>query len=544
MDDTLPIAESGEAIAEELVNDSAIDSPVLVVESNESISESLPEESIFHEEIPVVDNVSIQSNDTQVENLSAPSRLIRTPEIIMEEPLPETDVPLNLSDGNSSVIAGNITQVNDSLETLNEAVVAVNDSVIAEPENLTGSAEEYIPALQTEEVNETPEIVEMTDVSDTPMQIRGYCQDTCYTHIKGDIILEVTVDGAIFELESITYTYDYASLESDLPGLVEAPQVDTIPEASEIIQRLTPESLNVSLSEEGMQLILSEEMGDSYLLKAGIDDQNYIVYSSRNLGREFVISDLGDARLASFAISSNASRLEAHLASEGTDAIARCTQVFNGSCKKWQRTDIPFDFNGTIVNFSIDEQGIFAAMDMETSDLETIPASTVYYNSNCPTCEKSYCSHETACAMYRTEPERYSFIPQADFDISHLSGDWESAEICVFVTYNPFGPVMNYVKYSPESFCGDSDYGNTTSDILSFKMIDTEDEWQCVDVTAIVREAQDNLYSNVFMTWFGEDLDGGSSPYICFAGIGKGERCESNPSGADDCRPYLRFTYR
>ena len=80
---------------------------------------------------------------------------------------------------------------------------------------------------------------------------------------------------------------------------------------------------------------------------------------------------------------------------------------------------------------------------------------------------------------------------------------------------------------------------------MNYKLIDKNDEWVCMDATDIVKEAKDKDYSNVFIDWLGQDLDGKSFPIDCYRGLSPLQYCGgNNPAGADDCRPYLKLTYK
>ena len=146
--------------------------------------------------------------------------------------------------------------------------------------------------------------------------------------------------------------------------------------------------------------------------------------------------------------------------------------------------------------------------------------------------------------MQNVAPHGSTFISQLDFDIFNLDNSWETAEVCAYIYYYK-GPVINYLKNSPESYCSNIDYGNSTSTLITYKLITSKNEWVCINASEIIRDTESKEYSNVFINWLGQDLNGGRFPFNCYYGIIDLENCEgNNPSGVNDCRPYLKLTYK
>ena len=152
------------------------------------------------------------------------------------------------------------------------------------------------------------------------------------------------------------------------------------------------------------------------------------------------------------------------------------------------------------------------------------------------------CAVESFCPIDGKVAENYDFAAQFDFDIFSLDKHVEDAEICMYTYYNSGDPVMTYLKYGPESFCSDIRQGNLSSTYLTYNLIQRENQWACIDASSLVQEAQRQKFTSLFVNVFGQNVDGSNKPFNCYRGFAPLKNCgNSNPSGAQDCRPYLKI---
>ena len=152
---------------------------------------------------------------------------------------------------------------------------------------------------------------------------------------------------------------------------------------------------------------------------------------------------------------------------------------------------------------------------------------------------------DSFCPVTDQNVQGFTYIAQLDFDIFGLS-DIDNAEACAYKYYEYDNSTnTNYIQNSYSSYCSEISSGYNITGITSSKVIDKKTGWVCIPVTDILNQNLDSDYSNMFIDWSGENINGGKGPFSCFRGIDALERCNnSNPSGAGDCRPYLKITYK
>ncbi len=233
--------------------------------------------------------------------------------------------------------------------------------------------------------------------------------------------------------------------------------------------------------------------------------------------------------------------------SNSGDIILRCVQPMDEACKQWEVTSLPFSLSDNAVRVSLDGPGMFAAAKIEKGKKEFIATNNIYYNSDCEYCEESYnCNAESFCVMQNAFPHSKSFMAQVDFDIFGLDESWANAEVCSYLYYSTGEPVINFIKQSPESYFSGIGEGNSSSLLISYKIVAPEEEWVCIDATEMLRKIQAKGYSNLFVSWMGQDMSNkNGQPFNCYAGIAPLDNCGGHkPGGAEDCRPYLKLDYK
>ncbi len=391
--------------------------------------------------------------------------------------------------------------------------------------------------------NITEEPIENTTLNETIDEILNVTFNETEIAINDTIINETineTINESIDEpLGNITLN-ETEVYENISENITEA----NITETPIILSEL--ETFNLTLTENGMRILHYADDIKEY--KVGKDENNFVIFTNENLtGIDIDIKNSEDERLSTSIVVLDNLKEPAfvNLESKDADTILRCTQFTNDTCKRWEKTGIRPDMNDGQISFSTESSGVYAAAAILAEKKEYVLTNSVYYNSDCEYCERPYvCDAERFCPMQNAIYKKVTFTTQLDFDILNLDSSWETAEVCAYSYYNSGVSVLNYLKDGPESFCSDLRNGNSSSDIISFKLIPNVDGWTCIDATLLIRNAESNYYSNVFINWLGEDLQETNSPYNCYYGMASLDKCDSNPSGANDCRPYLKLTYK
>jgi hypothetical protein len=305
------------------------------------------------------------------------------------------------------------------------------------------------------------------------------------------------------------------------------------------------EKFNQTLTKTGLKILGYNTESSAY--KVGIDENNFVEFSEDNVADVAVsIEKPEDNRLTSdlVVLENLTGSALVKLKSEKADTVLRCIQFTDNICKRWEKTEIPLTYSGNTTSFTVNERGIYSTLESTQLRKEYIQTSSVYYNTDCNYCEQTYnCQAEKLCILQSGGPVT-SFTAQFDFDILDLSDDWESAEICAYLYYNSGGQVINYLKDSPESYCSDIKLLNSSTPLISYKLVQDKEGWVCIDATYILRENQQKGYSNVFIDLTSQNFGTGKD-FNCYLGVSDIGNCGYyNPSGSSDCRPYLRMTYK
>jgi len=176
--------------------------------------------------------------------------------------------------------------------------------------------------------------------------------------------------------------------------------------------------------------------------------------------------------------------------------------------------------------------------------IDLIKASTLYYEFNCPKCELDYDSSPVNfCPMINHVQERDDFEAELSFNITYVE-QVNSASICAYERYSWNGePAINYIEKinsselspAPERFNADDSWVNKT--------MSNSFGWECINITNFVQDSVGNNETKLYVRWWGQDMNGGGGPFVCFKGFATLDECDgNNPSGALDCRPYLNIT--
>jgi len=342
-----------------------------------------------------------------------------------------------------------------------------------------------------------------------------------------------------------------------------------------IVKNLTEiEKFNLSLFERGLELLDYNERFGSYDLTIGPDKNNFVKVSVNNLSKvDIDFFDLNDTRLKSKVVKIGESipLVEINLKSNDATHVLRCVQFqehrihdnYIKECKNWEITNTLFVVEEGVSYFTINQPGIYVLADLKREEKEFIHSNSVYYMTNCDSCESKYACYADQFCVFQNlmatpggineqfgsnemyVSELVTFIAQLDFDILNLKNSFDKAEVCAYSYYDSGETTINYLKYSPKSYCSDIRDQNASSNVISYEFIDPEPSWKCIDATQIIRESMKNGYSNVFINWLGQDINGETSLYNCYWALTELDRCGGhNPSGANDCRPYLHIIYK
>jgi hypothetical protein len=305
--------------------------------------------------------------------------------------------------------------------------------------------------------------------------------------------------------------------------------------------------LNNILKLKGMS-ILDYSKDTFYNLKIGPNEQNYVSIFTQNLTNldiDFIKDNSSKFESLIFNLNYTAS-VKINLESKNVDAVLKCKQYDSQEgCKKWIETDIPIRkiFDG--YEFELMDKGYYVLSNKKSKLIKYVPTNSVYYNTNCEKCEKVYdCNAEDFCVVQNKLYEGYNFVAQLDFDVHNL-GKLSQAQLCAYVSYNGREPLFNYIKYVPQSHCSHLDQINSASDIISYKYVEGQNKWECIDATELLKESQRLSESNLFINWYGPNIENKGLPFTCYEGISELQNCGGyNPSGHKDCRPYLQINYK
>ena len=183
-----------------------------------------------------------------------------------------------------------------------------------------------------------------------------------------------------------------------------------------------------------------------------------------------------------------------------------------------------------------------------------IPVTELYYSTSCPPCNyngtpgiPNFCPRTNAWhgSVEEISPTYISYA-ELEFDISSLENDLIYAEICgyVYTIHDIRSPAINYIERvatieptaaSPVILTATIPHSN----------ISNIDSWQCIQITDLLKTAKSERKSKFIVRWLGEDEKEQKANIACFRGISTSlDKCGGyNPSGANDCRPYLNIIY-
>ncbi|MBT4022932.1 hypothetical protein HN789_05320 [archaeon] len=276
---------------------------------------------------------------------------------------------------------------------------------------------------------------------------------------------------------------------------------------------------------------------------------NIIRLLSNNLSKSSIKAiETNDNRLSNFVfLINNTQAVQFELNIDEDDVVLKCTQQENESCKRWQRTSTAITTLSGKKNFVVYDDGIYALSEEKTKTPKFIPTKAVYYNNDCDSCVTySECNAKDFCAIQNRLNRNFNFVGQFDFDIYYLEdSSIKSVEICAYNNYLSNNKQTNFIRNSDYSYCNDIRIHSTESLLISTGIINNPNDWNCVDVTSIVNYNINEGYSNIFLDWIGDDAKGSNGDITCFSGEDNLENCGGeNPSGAKDCRPYLKIDYK
>lgn len=433
-------------------------------------------------------------------------------------------------------------------------------------QNISEDAEEdgVLDALQNETANISGTEPELNYSGNSTLNVTDIFDSNLSSNYSGNSTLNLSIidnnatinytNASSNETEIEINQSDFASetngtVSEIIPGPIYPENLSIVTEAVPMppASLSSFEKFSAKISQKGLEIIESKEAINEYSI--GIDNDNYVRIKDEDLEKvDLGISDSRDSRLESkiVRLSNISGDTFVNLRSGRATNILRCAQYKDGICKKWEKTKVRFSENGRTISFTVNEQGIYAAANIISEKREYIPTSSVYYNSDCDYCESSFnCNAKNFCLINGIGETMTNFMAQADFDILELDPEFEKAEACAYAYYYSGEAVINYIKSSEESFCSNLKNANLESSLISYSYITPENGWKCIDVTEIIRDIQEKGYSNAFLNWMGQNLNKQSTPFNCYLGEEDKGSCDNyNPSGANDCRPYLKMTYR
>lgn len=170
-----------------------------------------------------------------------------------------------------------------------------------------------------------------------------------------------------------------------------------------------------------------------------------------------------------------------------------------------------------------------------------ICASTVHY-------EPSYSLFANCdspgywCARIDYGPDRWDYEGEMTFNLSTISSSTKitSAKICSYLWYGT-KPVINYIEKIPSSTCDKAPSIARPPVNIGSALISDTIGWHCIDVDS----SQVQVGEKFAIRWWGNDLNGATSPYTCYyAQTTLLVNCGgSHPAGCSYCNPYLEISY-
>ncbi|MFH2020375.1 MAG: hypothetical protein ABIJ34_03110 [archaeon] len=229
------------------------------------------------------------------------------------------------------------------------------------------------------------------------------------------------------------------------------------------------------------------------------------------------------------------------------NSLYECIQYESGICKRWAKSELEMAKDMGQHSYELSKDGVYAITSSEKVRKQFIPTGSLNLNTNCERCDTSaHCDSIGFNPVINQGDWNYSAIGQMDFDILNIDDTIVSAEICAYTkgryTKNY---TINYLRDSETAYCGPINQTQMISNAVTYKIIDQDIGWVCMPALDILRFNLGKKYSNMFVDWAGEDLNGNKGPFNMYVGIRDLSYCDNdNPGGAEDCRPYLKIEYR
>ncbi|MFB6088578.1 MAG: hypothetical protein ABEK36_02245, partial [Candidatus Aenigmatarchaeota archaeon] len=183
----------------------------------------------------------------------------------------------------------------------------------------------------------------------------------------------------------------------------------------------------------------------------------------------------------------------------------------------------------------------------ETSSLMVVEEQTYY-----TTAEKIHDEFDNlACVenpnyfcVFIDGVNNYEREAELEFDISSFLGTTiTEAKICGY-RYNGQKTRNNYIQdlYSSPS-CGNAIGTSSPQSSWVSSSISSSDGWKCIDITDVFQDSIDSGDNKLYLRWWGHDLNGDNDgEATCYRAYTDLSDCGgSNPSGATDCRPFIKI---
>ena len=229
--------------------------------------------------------------------------------------------------------------------------------------------------------------------------------------------------------------------------------------------------------------------------------------------------------------------------------LLRC-EIFefeNLACRNWIKSNKYYETNSTHMWISLSEFETYAGSYVHNEKknyLTPVSMANTYY---CPGCEKEYqCNPEGFCPMYNHYLENDNFETQFDFDIYGLdSENLLNAKICAYQFYSWNNDLItNYITEIPVSSCSNVTQRFDVGSTNHYSLITKKNDWNCIDITELIKGRIEDTNSNMFVSWVGNDVEGQRGPFACFSGYTDLSNCgDETLSGSGDCRPYVELIY-
>jgi hypothetical protein len=146
------------------------------------------------------------------------------------------------------------------------------------------------------------------------------------------------------------------------------------------------------------------------------------------------------------------------------------------------------------------------------------------------------------------EMQRADLGGELTFNISELSKENISeAKICAyaFASLNTEVNTTNYIQEISEQERKKTPTIETINSGLGLATITPEEGWKCITITDIAKNAIKQGKKKIYFKWVGEDATKtGIEQMTCFKSNARDfDTCGYNPTGANNCDPYLSVTY-